>query len=174
MQINGLLLQNILLIISSQPEFLVGSAPLELQATVPDYMVPFAPILQKGEKPFAMFVDLKNKYDWVLKRVIIYQSVDRLIEVLGDEIVRPPRRSSTNSWRGGPDDSRISRAANQDAPGTARASLDHLVGAGEQRRRHVKTQNLQGFVADPFGRKVGVCTRLPFVARSGLRRSVAR
>ena len=25
------------------------SAPLELQATVPDYMVPFAPILQKGD-----------------------------------------------------------------------------------------------------------------------------
>jgi hypothetical protein len=89
MQINGLLLQNILLITSSQPEFLVGSAPLDLQATVPDYMVPFAPILQKGEKPFAMFVDLKNKYDWVLKRVIIYPSVDRLIEVLEDEIVRP-------------------------------------------------------------------------------------
>ena len=26
------------------------SAPLELQATVPDYMVPFAPILQKGDE----------------------------------------------------------------------------------------------------------------------------
>jgi hypothetical protein len=39
------------------------SAPLELQATVPDYMVPFVPILQQGEQPFAMFVDLQNKYD---------------------------------------------------------------------------------------------------------------
>src|SRR5262245_5726754 len=29
------------------------SAPLELQATVPDYMVPFAPILQQGEQPFS-------------------------------------------------------------------------------------------------------------------------
>jgi hypothetical protein len=27
------------------------SAPLELQATAPDYMVPFAPILQQGEQP---------------------------------------------------------------------------------------------------------------------------
>src|SRR5262249_2309302 len=27
------------------------SAPLELQATVPDYMVPFVPILQHGEEP---------------------------------------------------------------------------------------------------------------------------
>jgi hypothetical protein len=39
------------------------SAPLELQATVPDYMVPFVPILQQGdeENPFTMFVDLQNK-----------------------------------------------------------------------------------------------------------------
>jgi hypothetical protein len=65
------------------------SAPLELQATVPENMVPFVPILQKGEQPFAMFVDLQNKYDWVLKPVISYSSVDRLIEVLEEKIVRP-------------------------------------------------------------------------------------
>jgi hypothetical protein len=65
------------------------SAPLELQATVPDYMVPFAPILEKGQDSFAMFVDLQNKYDWVLEPVIVYSSVDRLIEVLEDKIVRP-------------------------------------------------------------------------------------
>jgi Pentapeptide repeats (8 copies) len=67
------------------------SAPLELQATVPDYMVPFAPILQKGdeENPFAMLVDLKNKHDWVLQPVIRYPTVDRLIEVLEDEVVKP-------------------------------------------------------------------------------------
>jgi hypothetical protein len=65
------------------------SAPLELQATVPDYMVPFVPILQQGEEPFAMFVDLQNKYDWVLQPVVGYPSVERLIEVLVDEIVRP-------------------------------------------------------------------------------------
>jgi hypothetical protein len=64
------------------------SAPLELQATVPDYMVPFVPILEEGQDPFAMFVDLQNKYDWVLKPVIGYSSVDRLIEVLEDKIVR--------------------------------------------------------------------------------------
>jgi hypothetical protein len=64
------------------------SAPLELQATVPDHMVPFVPILQQGEQPFAMFVDLQNKYDWVLKPTIAYSSVDRLIEVLEKKIVR--------------------------------------------------------------------------------------
>jgi hypothetical protein len=41
------------------------------------------------EQPFAMFVDLQNKYDWVLQPVIGYSSVDRLIEVLEDKIVRP-------------------------------------------------------------------------------------
>ena len=65
------------------------SAPLELQATVRDYMVPFAPILQKGEKPFARFVDLQNKYDWVLQPVFRYPSVDRLITRLEEKIVRP-------------------------------------------------------------------------------------
>jgi uncharacterized protein YjbI with pentapeptide repeats len=65
------------------------SAPLELQTTVPDYMVPFAPILQQGEQPFSMFVDLQNKYDWVLQPVVGYTSVDRLIEVLEDKVIRP-------------------------------------------------------------------------------------
>jgi hypothetical protein len=65
------------------------SAPLELQATVPDYMVSFVPILQHGEEPFSMFVDLQNKYDWVLQPVVGYSSVDRLIEVLEDKVVRP-------------------------------------------------------------------------------------
>ena len=67
------------------------SAPLELQATVPDYMVPFAPILQQGEEPFSMFKDLQNKYDWVLD-VIRYSSVERLIGVLEDEVVRPAKK----------------------------------------------------------------------------------
>jgi uncharacterized protein YjbI with pentapeptide repeats len=65
------------------------SAPLELQAAVPDYMVPFVPILRQGEQPFAMFVDLQNKYDWVLKPVVGYASIDRLIEVLEDKVIRP-------------------------------------------------------------------------------------
>jgi uncharacterized protein YjbI with pentapeptide repeats len=64
------------------------STPLELQATVPDYMVPFVPILEQGQAPFAMFRDLQNKYDWVLD-VREYASVDRLIEGLEDGIIRP-------------------------------------------------------------------------------------
>jgi uncharacterized protein YjbI with pentapeptide repeats len=65
------------------------SAPLELQATVPQCMVPFAPIIQQPQEPFSMFVDLQNAHDWVLRPVIGYPSVERLIEVLEDKIVRP-------------------------------------------------------------------------------------
>src|SRR5262249_6799264 len=65
------------------------STLLELQATVPDYMIPLVPILQQGETPMAMFLELQNRYDWVLAPIIVYPSVDRLIEVLEDKIVRP-------------------------------------------------------------------------------------
>ena len=65
------------------------SAPLELQATVPECMVPFVPILAKGEEPFAMFKDLWVKYRaWVLDP-IRYPSLERLVEVLDEEIVGP-------------------------------------------------------------------------------------
>ena len=52
------------------------SSPLELDATVKDYQVPFVPIIQKGEKPFSMFKDLR-KYDWMLER-LNYESADTL------------------------------------------------------------------------------------------------
>ncbi|MBK9730519.1 MAG: pentapeptide repeat-containing protein [Chitinophagaceae bacterium] len=55
------------------------SAPLELQATVPDYKIPFVPIIQKGEKPFALFYDLQPKYNWVLD-IIEYDSETDLLE----------------------------------------------------------------------------------------------
>jgi uncharacterized protein YjbI with pentapeptide repeats len=56
------------------------SAPLELQATVPDYQIPFVPIIQEGEEPFSMLSDLIGKYDWVLAPVIRYPSLDKLRE----------------------------------------------------------------------------------------------
>ena len=64
------------------------SAPLELQATVPDYMVPFVPILAQGEQPFSMLGDLQRQYDWVMP-VKTYRSVDQLLARLEVEIVRP-------------------------------------------------------------------------------------
>ena len=65
------------------------SAPLELQATVPEIMVPFRPIIEEGEKPFAMLQDLWSKHrDWVFEP-IYYSSVDALIASLDEKIIQP-------------------------------------------------------------------------------------
>jgi hypothetical protein len=64
------------------------STPLELQATVPDYMIPLVPIIQKGEKPFAMFVDLQRKYPWVME-VRSYENKNHLIKNLEEGILKP-------------------------------------------------------------------------------------
>lgn len=64
------------------------SSPLELQATVPDYQIPFVPIIQKGEQPFAMMVDLQKKYTWVLP-TRTYSSKEELIKKLKKGIIEP-------------------------------------------------------------------------------------
>ena len=65
------------------------STPLELQATVPECMVPFVPILEKGEEPFAMFQDLWLKHrEWVFEP-IRYSSVDGLVGGLDAVIIKP-------------------------------------------------------------------------------------
>ena len=65
------------------------SAPLELQATVPECMIPFVPILEKGEEPFDMLRDLQINHPDRVFKVIRYPSVDRLVEVLDSKIVKP-------------------------------------------------------------------------------------
>ncbi|MBV8520585.1 MAG: pentapeptide repeat-containing protein [Acetobacteraceae bacterium] len=67
------------------------STPLELQATVPECMVPFVPILDKREelKPFTMLEDLQISHPDRVLDVIRYPSVDRLIEVMDTEIIIP-------------------------------------------------------------------------------------
>jgi hypothetical protein len=65
------------------------SAPLELQAAVPEIMVPFRPIIEEGEKPFAMLQDLWIKHrEWMFEP-IYYSSVDALIASLDEKIIRP-------------------------------------------------------------------------------------
>lgn len=67
------------------------SSPLELQATVPDYQIPFVPIIQEGEVPFAMMRDLQKKYNWALD-TISYDSLDTLVEILKPHIIDPAIR----------------------------------------------------------------------------------
>jgi hypothetical protein len=65
------------------------SAPLELQATVPEIMVPFRPIIEEGQEPFAMLRDLWIKHrDWVFEP-IYYSTVDGLVSALDEKIIKP-------------------------------------------------------------------------------------
>jgi hypothetical protein len=64
------------------------SVPLELQATIPNLMIPFVPIIQKGEQPFSMFKDLLGKYDWVLD-ILEYDQLDKLMLGFERAVVSP-------------------------------------------------------------------------------------
>lgn len=63
------------------------SAPLELQATIPDYKIPFVTILQSGEAPFSMFKDL-TMYDWVLQPIITYNTKEGLLDGLENIVIK--------------------------------------------------------------------------------------
>jgi hypothetical protein len=65
------------------------SSPLELQAAVPEIMVPFRPIIEEGEKPFAMLQDLWINHPDRVFEPIYYSSVDALIASLDEKIIRP-------------------------------------------------------------------------------------
>jgi len=73
------------------------SSPLELQATVPDYQIPFVPIIQEGEQPFAMMLDLQKKYHWVLD-TLSYGSIEALIEALKSAIIDPAIEKHHELW----------------------------------------------------------------------------
>jgi hypothetical protein len=64
------------------------SSPLELQATVPDYQIPFVIIIQENEQPFSMFNDLR-KYSWVIEPVVTYRSTTVLIKAFKKAIIDP-------------------------------------------------------------------------------------
>lgn len=55
-----------------------SAIPLELQATVPDYQIPFITIIEKGKTPFSMFKDLQ-KFPWMFSP-LAYSSMDDLIK----------------------------------------------------------------------------------------------
>jgi uncharacterized protein YjbI with pentapeptide repeats len=64
------------------------SVPLELQATVPDYMVPFVTIVERGQPVFGMFDDLPRKYEWALP-LLEYNSADNLLAAFERKVVEP-------------------------------------------------------------------------------------
>ena len=69
------------------------STPLETMLIAPQTMVPFAPIIRRGERPFAMFGALQSKYDWILD-TFEYRNTGHLIRALETRIVKPCERLS--------------------------------------------------------------------------------
>jgi hypothetical protein len=69
------------------------SVPLELQATVPDYMVPFVTIVERGQPVFGMFDDLPRKYNWALP-LLEYNSADTLLAAFEQKVVNPALEKS--------------------------------------------------------------------------------
>ena len=65
-----------------------NSSPYELLEALPDYQIPFVPIIQEGEQPFSKMVNLQKKYNWVLNTVS-YDSVDTLLKELKPAIIDP-------------------------------------------------------------------------------------
>ena len=55
-----------------------SSVPLELQATIPDLMVPVLPIVQAGRPMFSMFSDLQRRYFWI-RPPVSYRDADELV-----------------------------------------------------------------------------------------------
>jgi len=62
------------------------STPLEAHAIVPHLMVPFASVIERGKRRFAMFADLQRKYPWVLPTVS-YRSDKQLANYLEPAVV---------------------------------------------------------------------------------------
>jgi hypothetical protein len=65
------------------------SVPYELGAIVSQMMIPFQPIIQASDKPFAMLRDLLISFPDRVFEPIEYPSVDRLVETMDAEIIRP-------------------------------------------------------------------------------------
>jgi hypothetical protein len=64
------------------------SAPLELQAIIPDYQIPVVPIIQDSELPFSMINDLKTQHSGLLDP-LTYDTEETLIKVLKSAIIDP-------------------------------------------------------------------------------------
>jgi len=69
-----------------------SSVPLELQATIPELMIPVVPIVQSGHPIFSMFADLQRRYFWI-QRPVSYESVKQLVAHVDEAIIIPAQEA---------------------------------------------------------------------------------
>lgn len=85
--------------IAGMSEFIVvdltnaSSVPLELQATIPDLMIPVLPIVKSGEAVFAMFSDLQRRYSWI-QPTVSYKDAAELVKHVDDAIIARARNAA--------------------------------------------------------------------------------
>lgn len=65
-----------------------SSVPHELATVVPGTVVPVQAIILEGQREYAMFVDLKTRYHWILEPHK-YKSAELLISELGERVIAP-------------------------------------------------------------------------------------
>jgi len=65
-----------------------SSVPHELAVVVPGTVVPVQPVVLEGQREYAMFVDLKARYHWVLEPYS-YASPEQLIADLSAQVIVP-------------------------------------------------------------------------------------
>lgn len=65
-----------------------SSVPHELAMVVPNTPVPVQLVLLKGQREYAMLVDLKRRYHWVLQPYC-YASPERLLADLSEQVIAP-------------------------------------------------------------------------------------
>ena len=70
-----------------------SSVPLELQATIPELMVPVLPIVQSGRPIFSMFSDLQRRYSWI-QPPVSYDSAQQLVEHVDEAIILRARQAA--------------------------------------------------------------------------------
>ena len=63
------------------------SVPNELHATIPNFKIPFVPLIEEGKKVFSMFTDFLGN-PWVLP-LVTFSSQEQLIELLPSMVIGP-------------------------------------------------------------------------------------
>lgn len=74
------------------------SVPQELHATVPNFKIPFVPILETGRQSAAMISDILE-YPWVVKPPVRFDSTAALLDRLKDSVIEPAERIVANRQR---------------------------------------------------------------------------
>ncbi len=70
-----------------------SSVPLELQATIPDLMIPVLPIIESGHTIFSMFSDLQRRYFWI-QPPVSYKNADQLVRHVDEAVIARAERAA--------------------------------------------------------------------------------